>query len=190
MSNPGPQTTQPDQEHHVPDYTLGARGKKVRRVPLALFLCALSACILVSILGFVCAGIVGALIGAAGLGLGSQSGFMEGVQIAFMLSAMNWFLFFITIPAAWIALGFSIGRMPHRNITRPAPYLRWAAIWGAVLVGTTATIFAGFSGVLSAFGGLVGGGAIGSLAGLGCGAIFLAIVKPRQQIGNLSVDVF
>jgi len=112
----------------------------------------------------------------------------EGAQIAFIVAAMNWVLFFITIPAAWLVLGLSIGRMPRREITRPAPYLRWGAIWGAILVGTTTTILASSEGAIGAMGALIAGACIGGLAGTACGGIFLAIVKPRQQQGSTAVD--
>lgn len=172
----------------TPDYMLGADGRKVRRVKLALFLCSLAACILVAILGGVCAGLTG--ISAGVFGYNSLGDFSEGLQIAFTLSAMNWILFFITIPAAWLALGLSIGRMPHRGITRPAPYLRWGAIWGAILVAGTTAGFSALEGPVSGLGGLIGGIMVGAPAGLACGGIFLSIVKPRQQLGNQTVDVF
>ncbi len=107
-----------------------------------------------------------------------------------MLSAVNWFLFFITSPAAWLVLGLSIGRMPRRGITRRAPYLRWGAIWGALLVGLTTGFFTATDSLYAGVGGLITGGSIGALAGTACGGLFLAIVKPRQQLGNQSIDVF
>ncbi|MEO1641775.1 MAG: hypothetical protein AAFR74_00460 [Pseudomonadota bacterium] len=68
-------------------------------------------------------------------------GFMGGAGLALGLSAANWILFFITIPAAWLALGFSIGQFPRKKIIAAAPYYRWSAIWGAILVGVTCSLF-------------------------------------------------
>jgi hypothetical protein len=174
----------------TPAYARDAESTKVHRVKLALFLCSLSACILVSMLGFICMGMLSAVFGFGNASIGTSGGFAEGMQTAFMLSAMNWFLFFITIPAAWLVLGLSIGRMPRRRIIRPAPYLRWGAIWGAVLVGTTTTIFASSLGLSGVLGGLLAGASIGAVAGTACGGLFLLIVRPRQQLGHQAVDVF
>lgn len=171
-------------------YILDTRPEKIQRVKLALFLCSLSACILVSILGFVGTGIRAMLIGFGNAPSGASGRLAEGMQIAFMLAAMNWVLFFITIPAAWLVLGLSIGRMPRRHITQTAPYLRWGGIWGAILVGVTTGIFASSDGAIGVAGGLLAGASMGAIAGVACGGLFLAIVKPRQQLGNQAVEPF
>lgn len=180
----------PSPDNDSPAYISDTGPTKLQRVKLALFLCSLSACILVSILGFICMGILAAIFGFSNVSIGPSGGLTGGMQTAFMLSAMNWFLFFITIPSAWLVLGLSIGRMPRRNITRTAPYLRWGAIWGAILVGVTTGIFASSDGVLGVAGGLLAGASIGAIAGVACGGLFLTIVKPRQQLGNQAVDAF
>lgn len=172
---------------------------KLKRVGLACFLCGVAACVSVALVAFAIGFLVSitrSLLGVDGALIGDE-GFWAGAGVALLLSAMNWWLFYITIPVAWLALGLSIGRFPRRGITRPLPYYRWASIWGAILVGGTSLLFssasffgrsnpelsftvgAGFLGIM-----------IGALAGLSCGWLFLAIVKPAEQVQQINVDVF
>jgi hypothetical protein len=104
---------------------------------------------------------------------------------------MNFFLFLITVPAAWTALGLSIGRMPHRGIAARRPYLRWGAIWGTILVGVT-TGFFGFvgGGLATCLGAFLSGASVGALAGVGCGFLFYIIVRPDEQLRHVDISVF
>ncbi|MEO0608720.1 MAG: hypothetical protein AAFY82_10865, partial [Pseudomonadota bacterium] len=123
-----------------------------------------------------------------------SSGFLQGIGIAVVMAAMNWYFGYFTIPAAALALAVSIGRLPRRGITAPAAYFRWAAIWGAFLVGGTTGIAAGLipsdGGVDVISGAVIMGALIGGLAGAICGAIFRGIVRPAEQVQRIQVDVF
>jgi hypothetical protein len=176
----------------TPTYADPARRRHIRRVKLALFLSSLTACLGVSLVGGIALGLAHILFGAIGLGRvqpfdpSLQSGFMTGLQLA----AMNFLLFVITVPAAWIALGLSIGRMPHRGIAARSPYLRWAAIWGAILVGGTTMSFGLLESLPTGFGALLSGSIVGAIGGLGCGLLFYAIVRPAEQLRDVDVSVF
>jgi hypothetical protein len=172
---------------------------KLKRVGLACFLCGVAACVSVALVAFAIGfvgSIAGNLMGFRGNFLSGED-FWAGAGFAVLLSAMNWWLFYVTIPAAWLALGLSIGRFPHRGIIRPLPYYRWASLWGAMLVGGTCLLFSGASlfgrsGIEPSFtiGAMLGGSLIGAIAGLACGWLFLAIVKPAEQVKQINVDVF
>ena len=169
------------------------RTEKTKRIKLALFLCSLAACLGVALLGmivFFCAALVREL---TGFDIADQYGndFLMGLQMGIGMAAYNFILFFITVPAAWIALGFSIGQFPRRRITHRMPYLRWATIWGVLLVAGTTTVFGTIiGGVLGGLGAAVPGILIGAIAGLGCGYLFHAIVQPAKQATQVDVDVF
>ncbi len=186
------------------DYTIH-EPKKIKRVALACFLCGVNACISVAIIAIIIiftASMVQSLLGGNGNLFGTSRGFLGGAFMALGMSAMNWWLFYVTIPAAWIALGLSLGRFPHRGITRALPYYRWGMIWGAVLVGGTTTFFgymignggweAGSLGVQLDFmlGATLTGSLVGAAAGALCGALFLAIVRPAEQVQRIEVEVF
>jgi len=172
---------------------------KLKRVGLACFLCGVAACVSVALVAFAIGFLVAitrSILGVDGALFGDE-GFWAGAGVALLLSAMNWWLFYITIPVAWLVLGLSIGRFPRRGITRPLPYYRWASIWGAILVGGTSLVFssASFFGPSNpelsfTFGAAFLGTIIGALAGLACGWLFLAIVKPAEQVRQINVDVF
>ena len=177
----------------TPAYADPSRRAHIRRVKLALFLSALAACLGVSVIGGI--GLAGAmlvqnLIGFDRVGM-FDSSFAGGIATGLQLSALNFLLFLITVPAAWIALGLSIGRMPHRGIAARRPYLRWAAIWGAILVGGT-TCFFGMSGggLATGAGALLSGASVGALAGIGCGFVFYMIVRPGEQLRDVDISVF
>lgn len=180
------------------DYTIAK--PKLKRVGLACFLCGVAACLSVALIGL---GMValGALFNSLFMDqsdLFSDEGLVGGVMLASVISMMNWWFCYLTIPAAWLAIGLSIGRFPRRGIIHAAPYFRWSAIWGAVLVGGTSSIFTG----LVAFGrhgrenvslwlsGTLTGLLIGAIAGLICGWLFRAIVRPTAQVTRLQVEVF
>ena len=170
----------------LPAYAMAARPRRVKRVKLALLLSSMAACVVVAIVGFLVMALSFMVIGLA-VGTGD---FRGGALLAAQLSAMNFILFFITVPAAALTLGLSIARFPHRGITHMTPYLRWGAIWGGFLVGGTTFAFGLFGGAASAIGALICGGAIGGLAGTFCGFLFHAIVQPARQVTEMDVSVF
>lgn len=179
-------------ESELPAYATSPRPKRVKRIRLALLVSSFAACISVTLMGYVFLGLMQlgfGILGWDGLAIG-QTGFLSGVQTAMQLSALNFFLFFITVPSAALALGLSIGRFPHRGITARAPYLRWGAIWGALLVGGTTLVFGLFGGAAAAAGALMAGGAIGGLAGGFCGFLLHAIVAPARQLTDVDLSVF
>ena len=170
---------------------------KIRRVGLASILCSIGACFLVALIGvillffgFQTADLFGQDIDM----LFGSSTFLEGVGMAVLMSAMNWYFGYFTIPGAALALAFSIGRFPRRRITDPAPYYRWGAIWGAILVGgttATASAFIPTEGqLMTVIGAGLSGALIGALAGTICGGIFRGIVRPAEQVQRIQVDVF
>lgn len=180
---------------NIPDYAVPAVAK-FKRIGLASFLCGLSACILVTMIaaaflfiGFQTAGVFGQNAGV----VFDNEGFLQGIGMAVFMSALNWYLAYFTIPAAWLAIAFSLGRFPRRGIVRAAPYYRWGAIWGGILVGgTTGLMSLLFSSMnwLTALGGLLMGALIGGMAGVICGAIFRGIVRPAEQVKRIQVEVF
>lgn len=179
--------------------------KRVTRVRIAIFLCGLVACLAVALIAAAVLFVINIVSHAFSMGgldpmMDPGSGrFTFGVMLALMGGALNWLMFYATIPAAWLALGFSIGRFPRRGIVTPGPYRRWGAIWGAILVSiVTAPAAALFSepgenplGAIAGFaGGLLGGSMVGGLAGLVCASLFLMIVRPASQIRDIDADVF
>ena len=169
---------------------------KFKRIGLASFLCGMAACVLVTLIGLVLLFLgfqVSSLFGQdAGLIFADQ-GFLQGIGFATLMSAMNWYFAYFTVPAAWIAIGFSLGRFPRRGILHPLPYYRWGAIWGGFLVGSTtgsASFLLTNMNPVTALSGFFTGALIGSAAGLICGAIFRGIVRPAEQVKHIQVDVF
>jgi len=176
----------------LPTYATTPRPKRVKRIRLALLVSSFAACFSVTLIGIVFGGLMTltfGVLGAGGLGLG-QSGFVGGVMLALTLASYNFILFFITVPAAALALGLSVGRFPHKGITHRKPYLRWGAIWGAILVGGTTFGFGWFGGAASAFGSLMAGGSVGLMAGAFCGFLVHAIVAPEKQLSDVDLTVF
>lgn len=175
----------------LPAYAMSPRPKRVKRIKLALFLSSLAACLGVTLIGAIGLGLVSMVSGLTGVNfsVGTQ-GFVGGMIGGLQLSAFNFILFFITMPAAAMALGLSIGRMPYRGITAPRSYARWGAIWGAILVGGTTGLIGLFGGAVAAAGALISGGVVGLLAGAGCGLLFHAIVRPARQVSDVDVNVF
>jgi hypothetical protein len=176
----------------LPAYADGSLRTHIRRVKLGLFLSSLAACLGVSVIGGLMLGFAHMLFGLFGMN-GTQpfqSTLMSGVLTGLQLAALNFVLFIVTVPAAWLALGLSIGRMPHRRIAARKPYVRWAAIWGAILVGGTTFIFGLIESIPTAFGALVSGASVGALSGVGCGFLFYAIVRPDEQLRDVDISVF
>ncbi|MFN7054530.1 hypothetical protein [Hyphomonas sp.] len=176
-----------------PAYAEPARPRRVKRVKLALFCASMIASVAVSIIGGLTLGLFDLIGGAVGRDLGvtiAQGGPVGGAILAAQLSMLNFILFFLTIPAAAIALGLSIARLPGRGITAGKPYLRWGGIWGGVLVSVTTALFGLFVDVLAGIGAFITGGLIGGLAGLFCGLVFHSIVRPARQLSQEDISVF
>lgn len=154
----------------------------------------MAACLGVTLLGIASTAMIRLSLGLAGAAnhyeLFGGNSFVNGASGGALLAAYNFFLFFITVPAAWLALGLSIGRFPYRGIVARKPYVRWATIWGAILVGGTTGLFGFLSGPLHGLGALFSGVLIGASAGAVCGLLFYAIVKPANQLSDVDVSVF
>jgi len=185
----------PNQSSIAPEPSYQVQTKaKLKRVALASFLCAIAACITVSLIGLVILFIYTQLMSVIAPGSNfPSSGLLSGAGMAVLMAALNWYFGYITIPAAWLFLGLSLGRFPRRKIVSAKPYYKWGAIWGAVLVGATTAIAAGFlidAQITAIIGALITGSLIGGLSGLVCGWLFLAIVRPAEQVRQIEVDVF
>lgn len=177
----------------APTYTLDMQPRRFKRVKLAVFLGALVACLSVAIIGFLVLALSAIFTGLGGMGAGPPTGageFGGGFLLAAQLSALNFILFFITIPAAAIVMGLSVARFPYQRIAGVKSYLRWGAIWGAFLVGGTTCLFGLTDSFASGLGALVGGASIGGVAGTFCGFLFHTIVQPARQLTQLDVSVF
>jgi len=180
-----------------------AQPKRVKRIWLASILSGIAASIIVTLIGagvillFVVLTQVSFLEASGGMGGANGSPLFQGAAIAAMAAAFNWYFAYLTIPAASLALGLTLGRFPRRGIVRPGPYVRWAMISGAVLVtgpslfGVFVTMDADPSGLVWRLaGGALGGIAIGGLAGLACAGLFRLIVRPRDQVREFDPDIF
>lgn len=192
-AEPEPNALEQTPASSLPAYAMAARPRRVKRIKLALLLSSMAACVAVAVIGFLLMALSFTMIGLAGQAPGLAVGagdFRGGALLATQLSAMNFILFFITVPAAALALGLSIGRFPYRGITALTAYLRWGAIWGGLLVGGTTFVFGWFGGVASAIGALMCGGVIGVIAGCFCGFLFHTIVQPARQLTQMDVSVF
>jgi hypothetical protein len=184
-------TPGPEPADTLPTYAVSPRPKRVKRVWLATFVSALAACLGVTLLGFILMGLTQSVFGILGMGLNiGQGGFTGGAQLAMVLASYNFFLFFVTVPAAALVLGLSVGRFPLRGITAQLPYLRWGAIWGALLVGGVTGLFGSFGGAASALGALLTGSAIGAIAGTFCGFLMHRIIDPLRQLSDVDIAVF
>ena len=183
-------------------YQADSAFRKIRRVKLGLLLASLAACLSVSLLALFAIFMLSLFDAFGGqnffIGSGAATGmsgaafhFVQGLQFGLILSLYNFILFFLTVPAAWLAMGLSIGRFPHRGIAARGPYVRWGAIWGMILVGGTTGISGGLIfGIFAGIGALLTGLLVGVLAGAVCGLLFYAIVKPAEQLHDADVSVF
>ena len=166
---------------------------RIRRVVLAVLLCGVAASIIVALIGAVVAvafNIIASFLGFSPAGFSSGRGFMAGGFIAVMMACFNWFVFYIVIPLTWLVLAVSIGRFPARGISRHTAYYRWGGIWGALLVGLPTGFFGVTMSASAGWGAVLTGGTIGAISGLICAALFLAVVRPRQQMTDNVTDVF
>ena len=181
---PAPALTRP--------YAAPGGRRRFRRVGLALLAASLCACLSVSLIGFVVLSVLEMVAGITGFSraLAGGTGFSGGMRTALELATVNFLIFFITVPAAALALGLSAGRFPGRGILGLTPYLRWGGIWGAILVGGTTGLIGGFSGLLSAMGALITGGLVGTAAGIFCGYLMHVIIQPERQAGEMDISVF
>ena len=181
-------------ETPLPAYVGPVARRRFKRIKLGLLLSSMAACLGVTFLGVICTRMLALALGitdaAMNYTLLSGNTFLSGVHGAFQMATYNFLVFFITVPAAWLALGLSIGRLPYRGIVKRTPFIRWGAIWGAILVGGTTGGFGLLGSVSVAAGALLAGGLIGAVAGAGCGLLFYAIVKPANQIADVDVSVF
>ncbi|MEL6286765.1 MAG: hypothetical protein AAFQ18_11215 [Pseudomonadota bacterium] len=174
---------------------------RIKRVALAIFLCGIVACLLVTMLG------VGLLLGLRGVEMvffgGAGNGFddnapsfFRGAMFAGLAGAFNWFFGYLTIPAAWLALGLSVGRFPGRRVVHRGAYLSWAAGLGALLVAVPTVLgVTGFAPDSERDASVLAGAAltslgIGGLAGSACAGLFLLIVRPARQVAAIDLDVF
>ena len=178
----------------LPAYAGPVQRRSFRRIKLGLFLSSMAACLGVTLLGLLCTSAMTLSLGLTGAamnyGLLGSGGFVGGMLAGCQLATYNFILFFITVPAAWLALGLSIGRFPYRGIVRRPPFVRWGAIWGAILVGTTTGGFGLLQSLATGLGALVSGGSIGAFSVAGCGLLFYTIVKPANQLADVDVSVF
>lgn len=169
---------------------------KFKRIGLASFLCGMAACVLVSLIGLILLFLgfqISSLLGRDASLVFGDEGLLQGIGFATVMSAMNWYVAYFTVPAAWVAIAFSLGRFPRRGIVDAQPYYRWGAIWGGFLVGSTTGIacyLLSSSNFATAFSGFLTGAIIGAVAGLVCGAVFRGIVRPAEQVRQIQVDVF
>ncbi|KJS35271.1 MAG: hypothetical protein VR74_16935 [Hyphomonas sp. BRH_c22] len=184
----------PEADAPLPSYAGPVQTRRFKRIKTGLLLASLAACLGVTLLGAVFTGLLSMMAGLFGAsvnsGLRGSDGLLSGMYGGMQLATYNFILFFITVPAAWLALGLSIGRLPYRGIVQRRPYTRWGSIWGAILVGGTTGGFGLIGGVTSGLGALLSGGMIGAIAGAGCGLLFHAIVKPANQLSDVDVSVF
>lgn len=177
------------------DYAIPTK-VKFKRIGLASFLCGMAACVLVTLIGvfLLFTGYqVSSLFGRDADVLFADDGVLQGVGFATLMAAMNWFFAYFTVPAAWVVIALSLGRLPRRGIIRAQPYYRWGAIWGAILVGTTTGITCSILSemrVTTTISGFVTGALIGAIAGLICSAIFRGIVRPSEQVKHIQIEVF
>ncbi|HIG23075.1 hypothetical protein [Henriciella sp.] len=166
---------------------------RIKRVALSVLLCGIAASLLVALIaGLILFAITvtAGVTGSTTSGLTTGDGFFAGAFLALMFCAFNWFVFYAVVPVTWLVLGFSIGRFPRRGIGSPAAYLRWSAIWGALLAGGISSLFTLNISFIAWFGGLITGGAVGALAGIVCGWLFIMIVRPARQLADTTADVF
>ena len=166
---------------------------KIKRVLLGVFLCGIAASLLVALIaGIALFGITitTEISGSTTYSMSSGDGFLAGAFLSLAFCSLNWFVFYIVVPFTWIVLAFSIGRFPRRGIGRPAAYLRWSAIWGAALAGGVSSLFTLNISLTAWVGALITGGTVGALAGIICGWLFIAIVRPARQLADSTPDVF
>ncbi|RIJ26340.1 hypothetical protein D1224_00225 [Henriciella barbarensis] len=166
---------------------------KIKRVLLGVFLCGIAASLLVALIaGIALFGITitTEIAGSTTYGMSSGDGFLAGAFLSLAFCSLNWFVFYIVVPVTWILLAFSIGRFPRRGIGRPAAYVRWSAIWGAALAGGVSSLFTLNISLTAWLGALITGGSVGALAGIICGWLFIAIVRPARQLADSTADVF
>lgn len=165
----------------------------VRRIALGVLLTSLAACLIVTIEGAIGLGVlflVNTLLGGESTSTLFDTGPLAGVSVALFLCAANILAFLITVPVIALVMSLSLGLMPRRGIVRRAPYLRWAAIWGAIITASVTAFFAGNIDAKTLPGALVTGALIGALAGFLCGHIFFSIVRPDRQLRRVDTSVF
>ncbi|WP_290752954.1 hypothetical protein [Henriciella sp.] len=174
------------------DYSRSSRPPTLRIV-FAIFVCGMAASILVALIaavGLFTGGFVLQLAGFDGSAALDNGEVLAGATMSLIMCAFNWFLFYMVLPVTWLVLAASIGTFPYRRILTRGPYLRWATIWGALLVGGVTASLTFSESVMAGIGALVTGAAVGALAGYVCGRLFLSSVKPQSHLAEHTADVF
>ncbi|MEL6569228.1 MAG: hypothetical protein AAFQ22_12470 [Pseudomonadota bacterium] len=194
-------TAAPDASRRTSSYAQSG-GYKIKRLWLGAFLGAVTAVLAVAFVALVFA-TVGWAIGETVFGSGAFDSSLDGNPLAvgavgaLFACLFNWYVFFISIPIATLVLRFSLGRLPGKGVSRTVPYLRWGAIWGAILVSLPCliggTLFSGLGGnglraepdgfMTQVF---VGAGLtgllVGAIAGVCVAGMFMLIVRPKSQV--------
>lgn len=180
--------------------------RAIRRNKLACFVSALLAVLFVSLIALFAFWLVSAVSmvtdGRADADLSAlvSPAFSGGVMLAFMACLFNFYAIPVSVPLTWFLISQSVGRLAHRSVSDKWIYMRWSAFWGALLVGVTCAV----PGLLVAppqlseenaadarsdaiaffLGSVITGGGIGTLAGILVGLMFVAIVRPSEQLGD------
>jgi len=185
----------------TPSYTQPG-GYRIKRLWLGSFLGAVTAVLAVAFVALLI-GTTGWAIGMLLFGEGAFDTSMDGnpwaigMVAALLVCLFNWYVFFISIPIATLVLRFSLGRLPGKGIARVIPYLRWGAIWGAILVALPSLLggglFMGLNGrdmsgpnamfIPQVFAGSgLTGLFVGAIAGVAVAGMFMLIVRPKSQV--------
>lgn len=162
----------------------------IRRNKLGIFVAAFTSCLSVALLGIGALFVVRVISGVTPDGAFAKGNFLEGVGFAILLASLNFVLFFITIPTAFIGLGLTLGRKPYATHSRPSDYYREGAIVGAVIVSATTGLFGLSISLTGAIGAASTGMLIGALAGLVSAHIYRLIVKPEEQAMQHDFSIF
>ena len=184
----------------------GRPNRFIKRNKLACIICSIFAVLAISLSALIIlfiANIIATLVGwelSAPLGdsVGMNSEPMaEAFSISLIACGLNFFVAPISIPVTWVVLSQTTGRLAHRGIDKERRYILATVLNGAIIASATCTIFHFLSNphlstndlLLSMTVAFFSAWAIGSLAGLMTGAIFVAIVRPKAQLAAQSVQV-
>lgn len=163
---------------------------QIKRIRLATFTCGFVAILAVAVVGYGLFLLLQFALPGGASNLGNSDTVLQGILFGTLISAMNWIGFVISLPIAWLGIGFSVGRLPRQGHMDHLPYYKTCAFAGALCTSLICGLFGLLSGIKAAFGALLSGAIIGGLAGLICAWLFLLIVRPEKQIVRINVDVF